>query len=98
MFLDWFQNPKNINESVFDKITASLVSEKKVPKHFYSILRITACVEMENKWFDDLNVLDEVDWNGIHMLILIVPSKPNYVLFILNFFIGPFAQTNFFSK
>ncbi len=66
IYLDWFQNPKNINESVFDKISASLVSEKKVPKHFYSILRITACVEMENKWFDDLNVLDEVDWNGIH--------------------------------
>ena len=39
IYLDWFQNPKNIHHNVFDKIPASLVGEKKSPKHFYSILR-----------------------------------------------------------
>ena len=34
--MDWFQNPKNIQEN-FDKIRSSPVSEKKVPKHVYYI-------------------------------------------------------------
>ena len=39
------------------------MSEKKVPKHVYSILRNQASVEVENKWID---CLDEVQWNYIH--------------------------------
>ena len=66
IYLDWFQNSKNIQENVFDKICSSLVSEKKVPKHVYSILRNQASVEVENKWTDCLDVVDEVDWNYIH--------------------------------
>ena len=50
IYLDWFQNPKNIQDNVFDKISASLVCEKKVPKHFYSILRNRAYVDVKNKW------------------------------------------------
>ena len=38
------------------------MSEKKVPKHVYSILRNQASVEVENKWID---YLDEVEWNYI---------------------------------
>ena len=52
--LDWFQNPKNIQENIFDKICSSPVSEKKVPKHVYSILRNQASFEVENKWTDCL--------------------------------------------
>ena len=66
IYLDWFQNSKNIQENVFDKICSSLVSEKKVPKHVYSILRNQASVEVENKWIDCLDVVDEVEWNYIH--------------------------------
>ena len=66
IYLDWFQNPKNIHNNVFDKISASLVGEKKVPKHLYSILRNRAYVDVENKWTDCLDVLDELDWNDIH--------------------------------
>ena len=66
IYLDWFQNPKNIQENIFDKICSSLVSEKKVPKHVYSILRNQASVEVENKWTDWLDVVDEVEWNDIH--------------------------------
>ena len=60
IYLNWFQNPKNIQD-VFDKISASLVGEKKVPKHFHSILRNRAYVDVENKWTDCLDVLDELD-------------------------------------
>ena len=66
IYLDWFQNSKNIQENVFDKICSSLVSEKKVPKHVYFILRNQASVEVENKWIDCLDVVDEVEWNYIH--------------------------------
>ena len=66
IYLDWFQNPKNIHDNVFDKISASLMGEKKVPKHFYSILRNRAYGDVENKWSDCLDVLDELDWNDIH--------------------------------
>ena len=66
IYLDWFQNPKNIQENIFDKICSSLVGEKKVPKHVYSILRNQASVEVENKWTDWLDVVDEVEWNDIH--------------------------------
>ena len=62
MYLDWFQNSKNIQENVFDKICSSLVSEKKkVPKHVYSILRNQVSVKVENKWIDCLDVVDEVE-------------------------------------
>ena len=64
--LDWYQNSKNIQENVFDKICSSFVSEKKVPKHVYFILRDQASVEVENKWIDCLDVVDEVEWNYIH--------------------------------
>ena len=64
--LDWFQNSTNIQENVFDKICSSLVCEKKVQKHVYSILRNQASVEVENKWIDCLDVVDEVEWNYIH--------------------------------
>ena len=29
-------------------------------------LKDRAAVEVENKWVDSLNILDEVDWNNIH--------------------------------
>ena len=63
IYLDWFQNSKNIQENVFDKICSSLVSEKKVPKHVYYILRNQASNEIENKWIDCLDAVDEVEWN-----------------------------------
>ena len=66
IYLDWFQNSKNIQENVFDKICFSLVSGKEVPKHVYSILRNQASVEVENKWIDCLDVVDKAEWNYIH--------------------------------
>ena len=66
IYSDWFQNPKNIHDNVFDKISASLVGEKKVPTHFYSILRNRAHADFENKWTECLDVLDELNWKDIH--------------------------------
>lgn len=61
--LDWFQNPMNIQDNVFDTICASLLKEKRVPRHVYSILRDCAVVEAENKWTDRLDVLEDIEWN-----------------------------------
>ena len=66
IYLDWFQNPKNIQEDVFGKISASLLDENKVPKHVYSTLRNQAHVEAENKWVGCLDVLDDVEWQDVH--------------------------------
>ena len=66
IYLDWFHNSKNIQENVFHEISTCLVKEVKVPKYVYSILRDRAAVEVENKWVDSLDILDEVDWNYIH--------------------------------
>ena len=66
IFLDWFGNPKNIQDNVFDHITSSLLGEAKVPKHVYSILRDQTVVEVEDKWVDLFNVLEEVEWDYIH--------------------------------
>ena len=65
IFWDWFGNPKNIQDSVFDHITSSLLGEAKVPKHVYSILRDQTVVEVEGKWMDLFNVLEEVEWEYI---------------------------------
>ncbi len=98
IYLDWFQNPKKINENVFDKISASLVGEKKVPKHFYFILRNTACVDMENKWSDDLNVLDEVDWSGIHNVNFNCSIETKLRSFYFKFFHRAICTNKFLHK
>ena len=64
--MDWFGNPKNIQDNVFDKITSSLIGEAKVPKYVYSSLRDHTVAEVKNKWMDLLNVLEEVEWDYIH--------------------------------
>ena len=66
IYLDWFRNSKNIQENIFDKISSSLVSEKKVPMYICSILRNQVSAEVENKWIDFLDVMDEVEWDCIH--------------------------------
>ena len=60
-----FRTPRTFKK-MSDKICSSLVSEKKVPKHVYSILTNQASVEVENKWIDCLDVVNEVEWNYIH--------------------------------
>ena len=77
IYLDWFQNSKNIQENVFNNICSSLVSEKKVPKHVYSILRNQASVEFENKCFDCLDIVDKVEWNYIHNANFKCTMKPS---------------------
>ena len=64
-----------------DKICSSLVtSEKEVPKHVYSILRNQASAEVENKWIDYLDVVDEVEFfyqsNALHAHGHLAPPPP----------------------
>jgi hypothetical protein len=64
--LDWFLNPTNIQDDVFDNISTSLLEAEKVPRHVYAILREHAVVDVENKWIDCLDLLEETDWCFVH--------------------------------
>ena len=39
LLLDWFYNPKNVQESIFDKIVLSLFDNGKISKYSYIILK-----------------------------------------------------------
>ena len=67
-----------------------MVSEKKVPKHVYSILRNQAFVEVENKWIDYLDVMDEVEWNYIHY----ANFKCTMETQLRSFYLKPFHKGN----
>ena len=76
------------------------MSEKKVLKHVYSILRSQAFVEVENKWIDYLDVMDEVEWNYIHYASLCQLQVHHWKInwgffFIFNLFIRQSAPINF---
>ena len=96
IYLDWFHNPKNIHENIFDKICSSLVSGKESPK---------ACLFHTEEpgfcWGLKTNGLIGwmlwMRWNG---MIFIMPTssaplKPSWGLFTLNCFIRQSALTNF---
>ena len=90
-----FRNPKNIQENIFDKISSSLVSEKKVPKNVYSVLRNQASVEVETN-----GLIVWMLWMRWNRMIFIMPTssaplKPSWGLFTLNLFIRQSALTNF---
>ena len=98
IFLDWFGNPKDIQDNVFDKITSSLIGEAKVPKHVYSILRDHTVVEVENKWTDLLNVLEEVEWDYIHKANFTWTIETQLRDFILSFFHRAICTNQFLHK
>ena len=97
IYLDWFQNSKNIQENVFDKICSSVVSEKKVPKAcvFHSEEPGISWGWKQMDWLSGCRTW--MKWNGIIFIMPTssAPLKPRWGLFILNFFIGQSVLINF---
>ena len=53
VYLDWFLDPKEVTEELFDSILSRLVKTCKVPKHAYNVLRnkeFVSCDKIESKW------------------------------------------------
>ena len=41
LLIDWFYNPKNVQDNIFEKIVLSLFDHDKITRHSYSILKET---------------------------------------------------------
>ncbi len=96
--LDWFQNPNNIQENVFNKILDFLINQSKVPKHVYSILRKQAIVDVEDKWVETLDVLDDVDWNRTHNANFKCTIETQLRAFYFKFFHRAICTNQFLHK
>ena len=88
IYLNRFQNSKNIQQNIFTKISTGLVCEAKVLKHVYSTLRKCASVEAENKWVDSFDILEEVEWNDVHSANFNCTIETQLRSFYLNYLIG----------
>jgi len=95
---DWFQNPQNIQENIFDNISAFLIAQPKIPKHTYSILRNQADVDVENKWLNTLDVLEELDWNRIHYANFNCTIETKLRSFYFKFFHRAICTNQFLHK
>ena len=62
-----FRTPRTFKKMSLIKSALLLWVKRKVPKHVYFILRNQTSVEVENKWIDCLDVVDEVEWNNIQI-------------------------------
>ena len=64
---DWFYNPMNVYENIFDKIVASLFDANKITKHSYNILKPNdRPINTELYWIDVLGIEEDIDWDIIH--------------------------------
>ena len=68
ILLDWFYNPPQVQNTIFDEIVESLFANVKVTKLSYNILRSHENpVKAEHFWADALGINDDdVDWPSIH--------------------------------
>ena len=68
ILLDWFYNPPQVQNTIFDEIVESLFANVKVTKLSYNILRSHENpVKAEHFWVDALGINDDdVDWPSIH--------------------------------
>ena len=51
LLLDWFYNPKNVQESIFDKIVLSLFVNGKISKYSYIILKKKKLIKLTQSYF-----------------------------------------------
>ena len=70
LLLDWFYNPKNVQESIFEKIVLSLFDNGKISKYSYIILKKKVSpLDTELFWFDTLDMVgdpEDIDWSQTH--------------------------------
>ena len=67
LLLDWFYNPKDVQDNIFDNIVSSLFDNGKITKHSYVILKDNdSPIDTEIFWFDTLGMEGDIDWSIIH--------------------------------
>ena len=65
--IDWFYNPSDVQENIFDKIVGSLFENGKITKYSYNILKTReGPAKTESFWIDVLNLDQDTDWNEVH--------------------------------
>lgn len=65
--IDWFYNPLDVQENIFDKIVASLFDNGKITKYSYNIMKVQdSPIDAEIFWFRTLNMEDDIDWGIVH--------------------------------
>lgn len=67
ILMEWFDNPSDIQENLFDKIVASLFDNGKITRLSYNILRVKdSPMDTELFWYDVLNTDGDMDWSIVH--------------------------------
>ena len=67
LLIDWFYNPKNVQDNMFDQVVATLFDNGKITNYSYTILKQNdSPTDTEIYWFDALNVEGDIDWCIIH--------------------------------
>jgi hypothetical protein len=67
ILIEWFYNPRNVQENIFERIVASLFENGKITKYSYNIMKVQESpVKTESFWLEALNREDDIDWSIIH--------------------------------
>ena len=64
ILIDWFYNPPQVQDIIFDRIVESLFDSVKITKSSYIIFRSQENpVNVENFWIEALDInVDDIDW------------------------------------
>ena len=67
ILMEWFDNPKAVQENIFDKIVASLFDNGKITRFSYNIFKVKdSPMDTEMFWYDGLNMDGDIDWGIVH--------------------------------
>ena len=68
ILIDWFYNPPQVQDIIFDRIVESLFDSVKITKSSYIIFRSQENpVNVENFWIEALDInVDDIDWASVH--------------------------------
>ena len=68
ILIDWFYNPPQVQDIIFDRIVESLFDSVKITKSSYIIFKSQEnSVNVENFWIEALDInVDDIDWASVH--------------------------------
>ena len=67
LLIDWFYNPKNVQDNIFDQVVATLFDNVKITNYSYTILKQNnSPIDTEIYWFDALTVEGDINCCIIH--------------------------------
>ena len=98
IYLDWFKSPKIFMIMFLIKLLLLLWVKRRSQNIFIPFLKTVPMLMLKINGL--IAWMSWTNWKGMVFTepTSIVPLKLSYVLFISNFFIGLFAQTNSFTK